>query len=163
MEDFRIYPDNAKTWIYQSSRFLDADEISYIKVVLDEFISTWESHGSMLTAAYEVFDNLFIVLFVDEQGDTMCGRAQDASVKVMKELEAQLETTLLDRMVQAYKKDDKVVPTTLAEFSKLIEDKEIDENTIVFNHTVTNKKDFDEKWEVPLKDSWHKQLLVVNS
>lgn len=163
MEDYRTYPDNAKTWIYQSSRFLDADEINYIKVVLDEFISTWESHGSMLTAAYEVFDNLFIVLFVDEQGDTMCGRAQDASVKIMKELEEQLETTLLDRMVQAYKKDGKVHIATVNEFSKLIEDKEIDENTIVFNHTVTNKKDFDEKWEVPLKDSWHKQLLVVNS
>lgn len=163
MEDFRTYPDNAKTWIYQSSRFLDEDEIAYIKVVLDEFISTWESHGSMLTAAYEVFDNLFIVLFVDEQGDAMCGRAQDASVKVMKELEAQLETTLLDRMVQAYKKDGKVIPTTLAEFSKLIEDKEIDENTIVFNHTVTNKRDFGQNWEVPLKDSWHKQLLVVNN
>lgn len=163
MEDYRTYPDSAKTWIYQSSRFLDADEINYIKVVLDEFISTWESHGSMLTAAYEVFDNLFIVLFVDEQGDAMCGRAQDASVKIMKELEEQLETTLLDRMVQAYKKDGKVHIATVNELSKLIEDKEIDENTIVFNHTVTNKKDFDEKWEVPLKDSWHKQLLVVSS
>jgi hypothetical protein len=163
MDDYRQYPDNAKTWIYQSSRVLDADEINYIKVVLDEFISNWESHGSMLTAAYEVFDNLFVVLFVDEQGDTMCGRAQDASVKVMKELEGQLETSLLDRMVQAYKKDGKVHVATMAEFSKLIEDKEIDENTIVFNHTVTNKKDFDSKWEVPLKESWHNQLLVVNS
>lgn len=163
MEDYKQYPDTAKVWVYQANRILDEDEVNYIKVVLDDFTSSWESHGKLLKGSFDVFYNLFIVLFVDEDGDTMCGRAQDASLKIMKELEEQLEVSLLDRMVQAYKKDNKVVAATMAEFTKLIEEKEIDENTIVFNHTVTNKKDFDEKWEVPLKDSWHKQLLVVNS
>lgn len=163
MEDYKSYPGTAKAWVYQSNRLMDEDEVNYVKVVLDEFTSAWESHGKMLKASFEVIDNLFVVLFVDEDGDTMCGRAQDASVKLMKELESQLELTLLDRMVQAYKKDGKVVPVSMAELTELIEQKEVTEDTIVYNNTITTKKDFDSAWEVPVKDSWHKQLLVVNS
>ncbi len=163
MEDYKQYPDTAKAWVYQANRILDEDEVNYVKVVLDDFTSNWESHGKLLKASFDVFHDLFIVLFVDEDGDTMCGRAQDASLKLMKELEAQLEVALLDRMVQAYRKDGKVLVATMQEFSDLIAEKEIDENTIVFNNTITTKADFDAKWEVPLKDSWHKQFLVVNS
>ena len=161
MEDYHKYPDTAKVWVYQANRILDEDEVNYIKVVLDEFIANWESHGKLLKASFDVFHDLFIVLFVDEDGDTMCGRAQDASIKLMKELEQQLEIRLLDRMIQSYLKDGKVVVATMQEFSDLIAEKEINENTIVFNNTITTKADFDTKWEVPLKDSWHKQLLVV--
>ncbi|MCB0402416.1 MAG: hypothetical protein KDD41_10060 [Flavobacteriales bacterium] len=163
MEEYKKYPATAKAWVYQADRILDEDEVNYIRVVVDEFITNWESHGKLLKASFDVFHNLFVVLFVDEDGDTMCGRAQDASVKLMKELEQQLEISLLDRMIQSYRKDGKVVVATMAEFSRLIENKEIDENTIVFNNTITTKAAFDTQWEVPLKDSWHKQLLVVNS
>lgn len=163
MEDYKTFPDTAKAWVYQSDRLMDEDEVNYIKVVLDEFTAGWESHGEMLKATFEVIDHLFIVLFVDEQGNTMCGRAQDASVKLMKELESQLELSLLDRMVQAYKKDDKVIPVSMNGLTELIENKEVNEDTIVFNNTITTKKEFDTAWEVPIKDSWHKQLLVVHS
>lgn len=163
MEDYRTYPDTAKVWIYQSNRKLDADEVNYIRVVLDDFTSSWESHGQMLKATFEILHDLFVVLFVDEDGDVMCGRAQDASVKLMKELEQQLEVSLLDRMTQSYKKDNAIVVASMNELSQLIIDKEINEDTVVFNNTVTNKADFDNNWEVPMKNSWHKQLLVVNS
>ncbi len=162
-EDYTKYPDNAKVWIYQSSKVLDKDEVDYLRVQIDHFLSTWESHGKMLTGTFEIFDNLFVVLFVDEQGDTMCGRAQDASVKLMKQLEQEIEVEFVNRMIQAYKKDDKVEVVHMNDFATLLADNEINENTIVFNNTITTKAEFDSKWKVPLKDSWHKQLLVVNS
>ena len=163
MEDYRKYPDNANIWIYQSDKHLDKDEIAYLKVQLDDFIASWESHGQPLTATFEIFHNLFVVFFVDEQGGTMCGRAKDASVRLMKQLEQELEVVFLDRMIQAYRKGDKIEVAHMNDFSKLAASKEINENTIVFNNTITSKAEFDTKWEVPLKDSWHKQLLVVNS
>ena len=163
MEDYTKYPDNAKVWIYQSSKVLNKDEIDYLRVQIDHFLSTWESHGQMLTGTFEIFDNLFVVLFVDEQGDTMCGRAQDASVKLMKQLEQEIEVEFVNRMIQAYKKDNKVEVVHLNDFSTLLANNEINENTIVFNNTITTKAEFDAKWQVPLKNSWHKQLLVVNS
>jgi hypothetical protein len=155
------YPDNSKVWIYQSNRHLDEDEMAYLKVQLDDFVSSWESHGNMLKATFEVVYNLFVVFFVDEEGDRMCGTAQDNSVKFMKQLEQELEVTFLDRMVQSYKKGEQVVPVKMTDFETLLTNKEIDENTIVYNNMVTTKSDFDNNWEVPLKDSWHKQLLIT--
>ncbi|MCO6500904.1 MAG: ABC transporter ATPase [Vicingus serpentipes] len=159
--EYLVYPDNAKAWVYQSNRILDEDEVNYLKIQLDDFVSSWESHGSLLKATFEIFNNLFVVFFVDEQGDAMCGRAKDASVKLMKQLAEELEVDFLDRMIQSYKKGDQVKVAHINDFSKLLADKEIDENTTVFNNMVTTKIDFDNNWEVPLKDSWHKQLLVV--
>lgn len=162
MKDYTKYPDNAKVWIYQSSRILEKDEVDYLKVQIDDFLSTWKSHGKMLTGTFEIFENLFVVLFVDDEGDVICGRAQDASVKLMMQLEKEIEVEFVNRMIQAYKKDGKVEVVHINDFSTLLANNEINEDTIVFNNTIINKADFDTKWQVPLKDSWHKQLLVVN-
>jgi hypothetical protein len=154
------YPDNAKVWIYQSSKHFDKDEIDYLNVQLDDFTSEWESHGSMLKATFEIMYDLFVVIFVDEDGARMCGTAQDNSLKLMKKLGEELEVDFLNRMIQSYKKGDKVEVVKMQDFEQLLVDKVIDENTIVFNNMITTKADFDNLWEVPLKDSWHKQFLA---
>ena len=159
-ENYLDYPDNAKVWVYQCNRHLDAVEKDYLQVQIDDFISSWESHGQMLKATAEIFYDLFVVFFVDEQGDTMCGRAQDASVNLMKKMEQELEVSFLDRMIQSYSKDNKAIVVKMNDFTQLLADKEIDENTSVFNNMVTNKADFEAHWEGPLKDSWHKQFLA---
>lgn len=159
--EYLEYPDNAKAWVYQSNKHLDKDEIDYLKVQLDDFISDWESHGKSLKGTTEVFYDLFVVFFVDEQGDNMCGRAQDASVNLMKKLEGELEVTFLDRMVQSYKKGEKVEVVRMADYETLLDNKEIDENTIVYNNMITTKVDFENHWEVPMKDSWHNQLVPL--
>ncbi len=158
-QDYLNYPDNSKVWIYQSSNHFDEDEVAYIKVQIDDFISSWESHGKMVKATFEIVHNLFVVLFVDEEGDRMCGTAQDNSLKLMKRLGEELEVDFLDRMIQSYKSGEQLKVVKMHEFSTLLDDKEIDENTTVYNNMVTTKADFDNNWEVPLKDSWHKQFL----
>jgi hypothetical protein len=163
MENYSNYPDSAKVWVYQSNRVLDEDEIAYLKVQLDDFTSSWESHGKMLTATTEVFYNTFVVFFVDEEGDAMCGRAKDASVRLMVQLEEELENKFLDRMVQAYKVDDQVKIVHMNDFPELLTKNEIDENTMVFNNMITTKAQFDSQWELALKDSWHQQFLTINS
>ena len=156
--EYRGYPDNAKVWIYQSNTYLDEDDIGFLKVEIDDFINTWESHGNMLKADYDVFHNLFVVIFVDEEGDTMCGRAQDASVNLMKKMEEQLEVEFLNRMNLAYMVKDKVVPATMDAFTKLIAEGVITDDTLVFNNTITTKKEFDTIFKAPLKNSWQAQL-----
>lgn len=153
------YPENAKVWIYQSNTHFDEDEKKHIQISIDDFISSWESHGKMVKGTFTILYDAFIVLFVDEQGDRMCGTAQDNSLKLMKTLEKELEISLLNRMNQSYKNGDKVVLVNIGDFETLYNDNKINNETIVFNNTVTTKKEFDSNWEVPLKNSWHKQLV----
>lgn len=157
-EEYKGYPENAKVWVYQSNTHLDEDDIGFLKVEIDDFINTWESHGSMLKADFDVFHNLFVVFFVDEEGDRMCGRAQDASVNLMKKMEEQLEVEFLNRMNLAYMVKDKVIPVKMDDFTTLINEGVITDNTLVFNNTITSKKEFDTIFKAPLKNSWQFQL-----
>lgn len=157
--DYIQYPDNAKVWVYQSNRHFNEDEKQHIQIRLDDFIDGWESHGNMVKATFTILFDAFIVLFADEQGDRLCGRAQDASVQLMKELEQELELSLLDRMNQSYKEDEKAILVKLSDFETLYNDHKINDDTIVFNNTVTTKKEFKNQWELPLKNIWHKQLV----
>jgi len=157
-EEYKGYPENAKVWVYQSNTQLDEDDIGFLKVEVDDFINTWESHGSMLKADFDIFHNLFVVFFVDEEGDRMCGRAQDASVNLMKKMEEQLEVEFLNRMNLAYMVKDKVIPVKMDDFTTLINEGVITDNTLVFNNTVTSKKEFDTIFKAPLKNSWQFQL-----
>ncbi len=157
--EYKTFPDNSKVWIFQSSRPFDDDDVNFIKVRVDEFIENWESHGNLLKADFDVLHNLFITVFVDEQSDRMCGSAQDRLVRLMKELESELEVELLNRMNLSYLKGNVAKVATMNDFPKLLNDGEINENTIVFDNTITTKEAFDKKWKLPLKESWHKQLI----
>jgi hypothetical protein len=158
-QEYKTFPDNSKVWIYQSSRPFDEDDVNFIKVRVDEFIENWESHGSLLKADFDVLYSLFIVVFVDEQSDRMCGSAQDRLVRLMKEMEQELEVELVNRMNLAYLKGSTAKVVKMNDFAKLLNEGEIDENTIVFDNTITTKAAFDKKWKLPLKESWHKQLI----
>ena len=35
----------------------------------------------------------------------------------------------------------------------------INDNTIVYNNLVNTKEEFEKKWEIPLAESWHKQMV----
>ena len=67
--------------------------------------------------------------------------------------------TLLDRTIVAYRENDELLSCRLDEFEELIKEGKVDENTIVFNNLVDTRMEFDIKWEVLLKDSWHKRSL----
>jgi len=158
-EEYKKFPDNSKVWIYQSSKPLDEDEINFLKVRIDDFVSNWESHGSLLKADFDVLNNLFVAFFVDEQNDRMCGSAQDRMVRLMKDLEQELEVEFLNRMNLAYLKNNVATVFKMNDLGAFYENGELTDNTIVFNNTITTKKEFDSVWKTPLKDSWHKQLV----
>jgi hypothetical protein len=158
-EEYKKFPDNSKVWIYQSSKPLDEDEINFLKVRIDDFVSNWESHGSLLKADFDVLNNLFVAFFVDEQNERMCGSAQDRMVRLMKDLEQELEVEFLNRMNLAYLKNNVATVFKMNDLGAFYENGELTDNTIVFNNTITTKKEFDSVWKTPLKDSWHKQLV----
>ncbi len=160
-EEYKNFPENSKVWVYQSSRHLDEDDINFLKVRIDDFVSNWESHGSLLKADFDVLNNLFVVFFVDEQSDRMCGSAQDRMVRLMKDLEQELEVEFLNRMNLAYMKNNVATVFKMNDLGALYEKGELTDNTIVFNNTITTKKEFDSVWKTPLKDSWHMQLVSL--
>jgi hypothetical protein len=162
MTDYNTLAPGSRVWIFQADREFTADENQAISNELLQFIDNWLSHGSLLKAHYKLLHNRFIVFIADEEGDNMCGRAIDASVRFVKELEKKYGVLLLDRSRVAYIKDGKVEACTLDELGQRIEDGEINPDTEVFNNLVSTKEEFDKSWTVPLVKSWHRSYVMQN-
>ncbi|KGE15278.1 hypothetical protein [Sphingobacterium deserti] len=151
-----------RVWIYQSNRFLKTEEITRIEEILQEFVSQWTAHGSQLAGSFVIRYDLFLMLMVDEEQAMVTGCSIDKSVHLLKKIEQELGITLFDRMQVAYKTadDEELRIASRDEFAALVKGGDVNNDTIVFNNMLTTVDEVAEKWEVPLKDSWHARVFL---
>lgn len=158
--DYKKLANHSRVWIYQSNRELTNEEVREIKKAGDQFIADWAAHGAKLEAAFEVFYYRFLVLMADESQVKASGCSIDSSVHFIKAIEQEYRLDLFDRLIITYKEDDKIKSLRLNEFELALNKGTLNAETIVFNNLIENKADFMSRWEVAVKDSWHKQLLT---
>ncbi|MEE8403790.1 MAG: ABC transporter ATPase [candidate division Zixibacteria bacterium] len=157
--NYKELPGDTRVWIYQCDRKLSDHEIEAIKEQGDNFIDNWAAHGEKLEAAFEILHSQFLIIFADEEQAEAGGCSIDRSVHFIKNLEQEYSISLLNRTLIAYKVDEEIVTLPQEEFIGLVAQGTLSKNTIVFNNLVTTKQDLETKWEVPLKESWHKDLI----
>ena len=144
----------SRVWIYMSDREFTDVESGDINRSLKHFCREWTAHGADLHAHGEVRFNRFILLMVDETIAGASGCSIDKSVHFIKELEREYGVQLFNRLLFAWKKGTQIHVSPLHDLQQLFDAHEISEETIVFNNAVTGKQELDEKWMLPLKDSW---------
>ena len=157
--EFNTLPEHSRVWIYQANRSFSEEELTEIKQKLDTFITNWTAHGSDLNAGYEIRYKRFIILAVDQTSQSATGCSIDASVRFIQQLEQDYNVDLMDKMNVSYKQGQFVAHKTLLDFKKMIKDKAVSKNTIVFNNLVTNIGELNENWEVPAEQSWHSRFF----
>ena len=84
----------------------------------------------------------------------------DSSVRFVQPLEKELQLDLMNKMNITFKDNETINLVKLSDFQQFAKDKKISLETIVFNNMVNTKEDFENNWEVPAKQSWHKRFLV---
>ena len=158
-KDFKELPDDARVWVYQCNRSFTEEEQKQLHSQLEEFINHWMVHGKDLLSSFELRYNRFIVIGALPDAHGVGGCSLDALAHFIQELEAQYNVTLLDRMNVSYRQGEHIVYKNLADFKKMVKEKAVSAQTIVFNNLVNTKIEYEENWEVPLEDSWHNRFL----
>jgi hypothetical protein len=151
--DGNFHPDS-RVWIYQSSRLFSLGEALDIEASLNEFTEKWLSHGAPVKGAAYLFFGQFIVLMADEQATGVSGCSTDSSVRLIKELEQQYRVNLFDRTSLAFVVKDKIQLLPLSQLQYAADNGFIQADTIYFNNLVQTKKELEEQWIIPLKNSW---------
>ncbi len=155
------FSPQSKVWIYQSDRKMSDQEVEEISLMLHDFTQRWKAHGYQLQAKAEVLYNYFIVLFAEEQGMAqVSGCSISSSMDEIDKIGQKFNIDFFNRYNMAYKIDDEVQLAKKEDFETLITTKQIGLDTIVFNNLVLSLDEFEHKWEVALKDSWHKQIFA---
>lgn len=157
--DFKDLPDSSRVWIFQANRSFNEDELEQIQPKILAFLKDWTAHGQALQAAFEIRYNRFIVLGLDESQASASGCSIDKSVHFIQSLEKEYNVDLLDKMNVSFKSGEFVAHKPLLDFKKMVKQKAVSPQTIVFNNLVNTKAEYKELWEVPITESWHNRLL----
>ncbi len=152
--------ESSRVWIYQSSRLFTISEAFRIEKRLNEFVGSWNSHGSPVKGYANLFFGQFIVLMADETGSGVSGCSTDSSVRLIKEMENIFNVQLLDRQLLAFFINDKVQLLPLSQLSFGVTNGFILPDTLYFNNTVANKTELENNWIIPIKNSWLASLIA---
>ena len=148
------FSDTSRVWIYQSSRLFFISEALQIEQMLEQFVASWKSHGADVKGYANLFFGQFIIIMADETNVSVGGCSTDSSVRVMKEIEQQMNVQMFDRQTLAFFVKDKVQLLPISQLNYAAENEFINADTPYFNNTILTKKDLLESWIIPVKESW---------
>jgi len=150
-EDFAA---DSRVWIYQSPRLFFLSEALVIEEMLATFVRDWKSHGVPVKGYANLFYGQFIVLMADETATGVSGCSTDSSVRLIREIEQRFGISLFDRLMMAFRINEKVQMVPISQIPYALENGFIGPDTSYFDNTVQTKADLETRWLIPLKDSW---------
>ena len=145
---------DSRVWIYQASRVFSLQETLEIEELLDEFVAQWKSHGTPVKGAAYLFFGQFIVLIADETATGVSGCSTDSSVRLIKDIEQRFSVNMFDRTTLAFVAKEKVQLLPLSQLQYFVDNGFISPDTLYFNNLVQTKEELENKWIIPVKDSW---------
>jgi hypothetical protein len=144
----------SRVWIYQSSRLFMISEALEIEAMLEEFVSSWKTHGTPVKGYGNLFFGQFIVLMADETASGVSGCSTDSSVRLIKQIESRFNVNMFDRQMLVFVVNDKLQLLPLSQLSYAVQNNFIGPDTLYFNNLVQTKAELENSWIIPVKDSW---------
>lgn len=157
--DYSLIPDDAKVWVYPSSRKFYHTEIEEIEKSIKSFVENWKIGDENFKASYKFLYNRFIILFADDDTSKLTNLDIDASISFILSLQLKYEVELLDKMNVCFKQGKFVQYKELKDFKKLLKNKAVTAKSIIFDNLITTKQDFENYWEISIEDSWYNRFL----
>ena len=145
---------DSRVWIYQSNRLFSLSEALEIEDRLHEFVQQWQSHGVPVKGYGNLFFGQFILLMADETATGVSGCSTDSSVRLIKQIESDLKVQLFDRQSLAFVSKNKVELVPLSQVDYAAENHFIEADTLYFNNTIQTKEELENRWIIPIKESW---------
>jgi hypothetical protein len=164
-EDFS---PESKVWVYQGSRLFSLNEALEIEELLNGFIIKWLSHGTPVKGSGHLLFGQFIIIMADEKATGVSGCSTDSSVRLIKDIEEKFRVTMFDRTTLAFVVKDKsdsyrmqLLP--LSQLQYAVDNGFISGDTLYVNNLVQTKEELENKWIVPVKESWLNKKLIITS
>ena len=148
-----------RIWIYTFSKELDTTQLTDMNQRCQYFVVHWTAHDVNLDASYEMHKQRLLIFKVNEANYNASGCSIDKQVRFVKELEQLYAIELLNRLLVAYEHGDEVKVVKQSQIADLLASGTINEQTIIYNNTITNSTELDTNWKVPLQQTWLSKYL----
>ncbi len=160
---FAQLSDEARIWVYAANRPFGPAELHPLVQGLSTFIESWTAHNHVLQGSFEIIENQFIVLAVDENHQSATGCSIDKSVHFLQVIEQEFGIQLFNRILVYYYAGEQLITTDRADFESSLQKGHITPATTVINTLVFNKKELTEKFKLPFAESWHARVFGLTT
>jgi hypothetical protein len=151
---------NERIWIYTLSKELSQEQLIDFKHRCQGFVRGWTAHDVSLDASFELYENRLLIFKVNEDKYNASGCSIDKQVRFVKELEQNFSLELLNRLLVAFvNSNNNIEVVKQSEISELLKNNSINENTIVFNNTISQSTELTSDWKQPLHKTWLAKYL----
>ncbi|RYE21169.1 MAG: hypothetical protein EOP51_16275 [Sphingobacteriales bacterium] len=148
------FSDNARVWIYQSSRAFIQKEADEINEQLHQFYAHWQSHGIPVKGWAKLLFKQFVVFIADETDVQVSGCSTDSSVHIVKSIERQYSVNMFDRLMLTFLVNGKAEMLPFNQVQYAIEKGYINQDTPLFSNIAATKGELFTNWLIPIKESW---------
>ena len=138
---FQNLHPQSKIWIYISSDEIDGIIQNNISSLFKEFVENWKSHGQAVNGQLKFIKDNLLVVGADYFPNGMCGRAVDAQLRFINQINEGFNLDLLNRTNIAFVKEDSIVVHNYNNLDSLIKKGSVNKNTICCNTFSTKNSD----------------------
>jgi hypothetical protein len=151
-----------RIWIYTISKELTSEQLVDFKNRCQYFVNGWTAHDVSLDASFELHKNRLVIFKVNEDKYNASGCSIDKQLRFVKELEQAFSVELLNRLLVAYEQNEEVVVAKQSQISELLASNQINENTLIYNNTISQSSDLATNWKQPLHQTWLSKYIASN-
>ncbi|MCR9015152.1 hypothetical protein [Aquiflexum gelatinilyticum] len=152
---FDQMPAHSRIWTYTSNRKLNASEVEILSSRLSAFCEQWNTHGALMPTSYEIMFDQIIILAVDESQLGASGCSIDSSVRVLRDIENEMDIDLLNQgKVSFIKSEGGLEVNSILGIKSKVTEGILQAETIVLNPVVQSKSDLEKNWKIKAKESW---------
>ncbi len=162
--NFSDLPDTARVWIFGAEKPLDSSQVQKLRENMGLFLEQWTAHKRELKPSWELRHNQFIVVGLDESMLAASGCSIDSMVRNLKNFESAIGANIVGTSLKVFYRDknESIQCVGRAEFKQLVENGTVNEATVVFNNMIQTAADLRQnRWEIPMQESWHLQAFAV--
>tara|TARA_B100000497_G_C7567039_1_gene341830 strand:- start:351 stop:824 length:474 start_codon:yes stop_codon:yes gene_type:complete len=138
---FQDLHPQSKIWLYISPVSIDSVTKKNISSLFKDFIDDWKSHGQPVNGQLKFIKDNLLVVGADYFPDGMCGRAVDAQVRFINQINEGFNLDLLNRTNIAFVQQDSVVVYNYNKLGALIKKGSVNKSTVYCNTFSTKNSD----------------------
>ena len=156
---FKDFPADSRIWIFPfSGKIQNPTEV---QKNLNQYLASWNSHGTPLHAQSEILEGLFIIVAVNKNYASASGCSIDGLFSQIKNIADQFNMVKPPLGDVFYRSNSgSITCSSRSSFSKLYSENIINEDTIVFDTTLETLGQLTSgAFAKPLKKSWHFQIV----
>jgi len=158
-------PTSARIWVYTSERLFSEQEQNLISLKFEHFLDSWQSHQLDVRSSFEIKENRFLIVAVDESYHGISGCGIDKSLHFVQELESELGISLTNKTNVVFEKDEAQIVLPFVQIKSATSEGIISSENFYFNTLVVNLGELRTNFKINVKEGWVKKyfLTTVNN